>query len=225
MAVPARERSVFSLCEKLERVWVVLFLAFLALSNAGLVLLAYLLLLLCGAATVVLKLREPPPLSAMEALLLILAGALAHLPLARLLQASPALPASYLFAVVAAVAEEIFYRGFLLERLGLPLQALLFMYSHLTVGNPLFLVNSSLLAPHYYLFGLASGLVAEKRGFEGSSVLHVAYNIVALSYVLPLETQTVFTLLASDAMLTLVLYYFYHFPRREKAFYKLFFIK
>ncbi len=186
---------------KTEELWLVVFLAYFSMVNAGLVLAGYALLLLYGAAMVIPRLRDPPRLSRADSFFLVLLGILPHAALfASSVRGAHSLHA-YLFACASAVIEEIFYRGFLLQRIGLPLQAIVFMYSHISATDPVFLVYSSLLAPHYFLIGLAAGLLAERMGFEGSSVFHSVYNLVASSYYLRLDIPTLSAVIASDLLL------------------------
>ncbi|QOJ79476.1 CPBP family intramembrane metalloprotease [Infirmifilum lucidum] len=197
---------------KAEELWLAVFLAYFSMANAGLVLAGYALLLLYSAAVVIPRLRDPPRVSRADSVLLVLLGVLPHVLLLASRVGSAHSLHAYLFACASAVIEEIFYRGFLLQRIGLPLQALVFMYSHISATDPVFLVYSSLLAPHYFLIGLAAGLLAERMGFEGSSVFHSVYNVVASSYYLRLDIPTLSAIIASDLLLLALIMVYLKLP-------------
>ncbi|PLJ78140.1 MAG: hypothetical protein B7L53_03670 [Thermofilum sp. NZ13] len=179
-------------------VWMAVFLAYFVLVNVGHVLAGYAILLLYGALAVVAEIQDPPGLTLLDCLALPFIGILPHIFLIPVFATGSVSLLAIIFTVISAITEEIFFRGFLMKRLGLPIQALVFMYSHLSVTDPLFLVNSSLLAPHYFVFGLTAGLIADRKGFEGSSLFHATYNLAATLYFLALNTTTISLLLASD---------------------------
>ncbi|MEZ0345721.1 MAG: CPBP family glutamic-type intramembrane protease [Infirmifilum sp.] len=200
-----------SLGEKASRLWLLVFLVYLAMLNINQIVNAYTLLLVFTAIAVIPGLREPPNLGCMEGFALFLLGLSGHLPLIRffILNAPPI--QAYVFSLLSAVIEELFFRGFLLPRLGLPVQALVFMYSHLNFTDPVFLINTALLAPHYFFLGIITGKIAAKWGFEGSSIFHASYNIVAISYSLGFDLKSVIWLLLSDLILLLILWLLFEF--------------
>ena len=186
-----------------------MFLGYFVLLNMNFVIPAYTLLLMYSAVVVIPSLGNPPRLDLRDSVILVSTALLVHLPLYAFSPRGLSPIYTYVFSAVTAIIEELFFRGYLLKRIGLPLQALVFMYSHLSVSDPVFLVNTALLAPHYFLLGLIAGLIAGEKGFEGSSMFHVAYNIIGLCYIPQFNVQNVFILVISDviAMIFFVWYF------------------
>jgi len=199
-------------------VWMAVFLAYFVLVNLGHVLAGYAMLLLYGALAVIVEVQDPPGLTLLDCLALPFIGILPHIFLMPVFATGSVSLLAIIFTAISAITEEIFFRGFLMKRLGLPIQALVFMYSHLSVTDPLFLVNSSLLAPHYFVFGLTAGLIAERKGFEGSSFFHATYNLAATLYFLALNTTTISLLLASDILSLATVLVYLRFSKRKISF-------
>jgi hypothetical protein len=99
---------------------------------------------------------------------------------------------------VAAVCEELFFRGALLPDLGLLPQAFAFALAHTSFTDPVSLVESALLVPHYLLLGVALGLTAEACGYPASALAHALYNLLASLYTLPLDAGAVAALVLGD---------------------------
>ena len=146
--------------------------------------------------------RLPSPGLTVLALLL---PAASQAPLAASSTPAGRSPAAYTFAVAAAVTEELFFRGVLLSALGLPLQAFAFALAHLRLTDPVSLVESALLVPHFFLLGLAFGSVAERGGFPLSAASHAVYNLISYLYLLPFNFESVLALTLCDAAAALTL--------------------
>lgn len=177
--------------------WPTPLIAFVTLANFASTEAAYALLSVIAVSHLlgsVEALRQPPP----AALLCVAAALASHTPL--LAAASPLRPTplALAFAASAAVIEELYFRGVLLPRLELLPQAFAFALSHMRLTDPVALVESALLFPHYMLLGVAFGLAAEVGGYPTSAVTHAAYNLIAISYILPLDVNVVGLLVLSD---------------------------
>lgn len=109
--------------------------------------------------------------------------------------------AVFTFAAVSAVVEEVYFRGVLQHMFGILPQAFAFSLAHMRLNDPVSLVESALLTPHYFLLGVAMGLIAESNGYLVSSAAHVLYNLIAVTYTLPLDACVVLLLVASDAVM------------------------
>ena len=195
----------------MANLWVPILLAYFILVNLSLAATAYLLLLIYSYFAFLWRRENPSTSSVKDLPVLFLLAVLWHVPLIPYYRIQFQPVYVYAFSFVAAVTEEVFFRGFLLYRLGLPLQALVFMYSHLNVTDPVFLVNTALLAPHYFSFGFSAGLIAEKKGFMASSVLHVGYNLMGINLLLGFDVVKVAMLFAADLMIIAILLFFLHF--------------
>jgi hypothetical protein len=203
--------------ENVVQAWPAALLAFALLANFVSPVLAYAVLLAySGAGIVALR----PPLRRLRAgdlAVVASSAALSALLTARfaLTEHHPSLP-SMLFVAVAGVVEEMFFRGILLEREGVLMQAFYFALAHLALRDPISLVLSALLAPHYLLLGMTLGATASKRGFHLSAVFHVLYNVLSTQHMLAASPATLAAVVAADAVaLLLVLVYFYSCPNRK----------
>lgn len=113
---------------------------------------------------------------------------------------------SIIFSMISALAEEYFFRGVILPIAGNPIQAYLFALTHLNITNPVYLVNTSLLVPHYFLIGLILGKTAENHGLFYSIIFHVGYNIVSQLFYLNFTLQAVLYLLIAEAVLCIFMF-------------------
>lgn len=179
--------------------WAPSLVAFVVAANFLSSELAYSLLAAEAAYLLLSRGLEPkcrgPGVAAASALIV----ASSQLPLARLVTFSRPSPLHLAFVAAAAVCEELYFRGVLLPDLGLLPQAFAFALAHLRLSDPVSLVESALLLPHYLLLGVALGLAAELCGYPASAAAHALYNAVAVSYTLPLDVSAVALLLAGDA--------------------------
>jgi len=184
--------------ELLAGSWIPWYIAFVAIANVAPEL-AY-PLLAAGAALLILARRlEPGRCSLARAAASLLAVAAAQAPLLLLAAPSRANPLRCAFAVAAAVCEELFFRGALLPDLGLLPQAFAFALAHTRFTDPVSLVESALLLPHYLLLGAALGFAAEACGYPTSALAHAVYNLLASLYTLPFDAGAVAVLLLGDA--------------------------
>uniref|UniRef100_A0A7J3X6A3 CPBP family intramembrane metalloprotease n=1 Tax=Thermofilum pendens TaxID=2269 RepID=A0A7J3X6A3_THEPE len=194
-----------------EQAWPAALLVFITLANFASPLLAYAILLIySGASIASLK----PPLKRLRA------GDIAVVALVAALSALlPAIFASakhhpslfsVFFVAVAGVVEEMFFRGVLLEREGIPMQAFYFALAHFALGDPVSLVLSALLTPHYFLLGLTLGIIASRRGFHLSAVFHALYNVVSTQHVLAASPATLAAVLVADAAAFLLVLVHFH---------------
>lgn len=115
------------------------------------------------------------------------------------------LPLILVFTPLQTTAEELFFRGYLLQGLGLltrrtvvlvAVSALVFAVPHL--GNPEVGSGFALLATYYFLFGAFATLVALRAGSLHLVIgLHAANNLLGALVVRPpnsaLQTNTIFT--------------------------------
>ncbi|MEM2790643.1 MAG: CPBP family intramembrane glutamic endopeptidase [Thermofilaceae archaeon] len=131
--------------------------------------------------------------------------ALAQLPLA--LAGGRSQPSMLVLfsSVIAAVVEEFYFRGVLQPRLGIVPQAFAFALAHLRLTDPISLVESALMFPHFMLLGIALGIVADQGGYPSSAAAHAVYNAVSAFYTLPFDMDAVAALLAIDAALAIIL--------------------
>jgi len=174
------------------------YVAFVALANFASPLLAYLALAAYSALALSrgVSARAPSPPGLAYALA---ALAAAEAPLRLLGQGAGCSAGRPVLVGVAAVVEEAFFRGVMLPRLGLLPQAFAFSLAHLDLSDPVALVESALLAPHYLLLGVAFGLVAERDGYLASAAAHCCYNALSAAYALPLDARTVAAVVALDS--------------------------
>jgi membrane protease YdiL (CAAX protease family) len=179
------------------RSWVPWYAAFVVAANI-LPELAYALLAAGAAVLIVSRRLEPRLCSPRRAAASALAIAAAQAPLALLAAPSRPSPLRCAFAAAAAVCEELFFRGALLPDLGLLPQAFAFALAHTSFTDPVSLVESALLAPHYLLLGVALGLTAEACGYPASALAHALYNLLASLYTLPLDAGAVAALVLGD---------------------------
>ncbi|MEM0024066.1 MAG: CPBP family intramembrane glutamic endopeptidase [Thermofilaceae archaeon] len=131
--------------------------------------------------------------------------ALAQLPLALAGGRSQPSMLALLSSVIAAVVEELYFRGVLQPRLGIVPQAFAFALAHLRLTDPVSLVESALMFPHFMLLGIALGIVADQGGYLSSAAAHAVYNAVSAFYTLPFDMGAVAALLAIDAALASIL--------------------
>ncbi|MEM4871712.1 MAG: CPBP family intramembrane glutamic endopeptidase [Thermofilaceae archaeon] len=131
--------------------------------------------------------------------------ALAQLPLALAGGRSQPSMLALLSSVIAAVVEELYFRGVLQPRLGIVPQAFAFALAHLRLTDPVSLVESALIFPHFMLLGIALGIVADQGGYLSSAAAHAVYNAVSAFYTLPFDMGAVAALLAIDAALASIL--------------------
>jgi membrane protease YdiL (CAAX protease family) len=182
-----------------ENAWLPIYLSFILLVNilpeAG-----YIALLtgiiLAGRNTTILDARRIKP--QLVTLLATLSILMQPYPYTNSVGCPP--PASILFSTIAALAEEYFFRGLILGKTGNPIQALLFTLTHLNLTNPVYLVNSSLLVPHYFLLGLIFGKVAETQGLVYSIIFHAFYNTFSLLIYANFSLATVLYLLLIESI-------------------------
>ena len=184
--------------EQLAGSWVPWYIAFAVTANFAPEL-AYLLLAAGAAVLILASGPEPGCCSFARAAASALAVAAAQAPL--LFSAVPLHPSPLrcAFAVAAAVCEELFFRGALLPDLGLLPQAFAFALAHTRFTDPVSLVESALLLPHYLLLGVALGFVAEACGYPSSALAHAVYNLLASFYALPFDAGAVALLLLGDS--------------------------
>jgi CAAX amino terminal protease family. len=203
-----------------EQAWPAALLVFTALANFASPTLAYIALLVYSGAGIALL--KPPLrcLGASDVAAVASAAAIsALLPACFATAEHHPLPSSVIFAAVAGVVEEMFFRGILLGREGVLMQAFYFALAHLALGDPVSLVLSAFLTPHYFLLGLVLGVIASKRGFHLSAVFHALYNALSTRHVLAVSPATLVAMLAVDAVgLLLVLVYFH--PRFDRKIHK-----
>jgi len=180
--------------------WVLWYTVFEIAANFFLPEVAYALLAIGAAVSIVNKRLEPRCGSSLRAAAAVLAIAASQTPL--LLWAAPSHPSLLYsaFAVAAAVCEELFFRGVLLPDLGNLPQAFAFALAHMRLSDPVSLVESALLFPHYLLLGVALGLAADTCGYPTSAVAHAVYNILSSVYTLPFDARVVATLLICDSI-------------------------
>lgn len=189
--------------------WLPACLIFLALANFRSSEAAYLALVLFSAYFIVSSRRDPPRIRKVDLPIAFIAPLAAQVPLAPLATSSVPSAASSVFTVAVALAEELFYRGALLPDLGNVMQAFVFALCHMRLSDPVSLVCSALLVPHYLFLGFTLGLLAERGGWPLSFAAHSVYNLFSLHYVLPLEISTVAGLVLVDiAVAALTALYF-----------------
>jgi len=176
------------------------FLIFVALANLDQPVAAYLALAAYSAVELAGAGGGRGP-SARGLLLSLLAFTLVHAPLAAAGARSSPSPQLLLLSAISAVVEEAYFRGALLRRVGALPQALPFALAHVRLTDPVSLVESALLVPHYAALGVALGLVAEEDGYLTSAAAHSAYNVVSLTYTVNLSVGDVSLLLALDGLL------------------------
>jgi len=180
--------------------WILWYVAFNIAANFFLSEVAYALLAIGAAISIVAKRLEPRCGSSLRAAASVLAIAASQTPL--LLWAAPSHPSLLYsaFAVAAAVCEELFFRGVLLPDLGNLPQAFAFALAHIRLSDPVSLVESALLFPHYLLLGVALGFDADACGYPTSAVAHATYNLLSSVYTLPFDTWVVASLLLCDSI-------------------------
>jgi len=83
----------------------------------------------------------------------------------------------------AGVVEEVFFRGFLQPRVGLPVSSVLFVVAHMSYGQPLMLVGVALLS---VFFGL---LVFWRRNLWAAVAAHFAFDAIQLVVAIPLMLE------------------------------------
>ncbi|MHB9301484.1 CPBP family glutamic-type intramembrane protease [Thermofilum pendens] len=184
----------------MEGLWVAVYVGYVALVNVYPEA-AYLELLACSF----FLLRGNSALTGSRldgrAAVFLLVAPVAFQPLLYVRSVTLPSPLSLLFAVLASFSEEYFFRGFLLGVAGNPLQAYLFALSHLALSDPVYLVNSALLVPHYFLLGLVAGLLAERWGLLSSILFHAAYNACSIFLYVEYSLQALLLLVLLDAAL------------------------
>ncbi|MEM4790149.1 MAG: CPBP family glutamic-type intramembrane protease [Thermofilum sp.] len=198
----------------LEDAWPLVCLAYTAAASTLSPTLAYILLLLYAAPllkTGGVRDRRTRRRDAVVVPLLVLAG---HLPAAGFAFSYNPSAVSLVFAAVSGIVEEMFFRGFLLEKAGLAIQAFVFALTHLSLSDPVSLVLTALLWPHYFALGLTFGVIADRRSWSLSAAAHAAYNVAAVTYGLPLELRVVAVLLAADMLNLLFVTLYFHTARR-----------
>lgn len=184
----------------LSESWTPWYVAFVAAANFLLPEVAYALAAVGAAVLILAKRLDPGFRSPRLAAVSVLAIAVAQAPLLPLAAPSRSSLLRCAFAVVAAACEELYFRGVLLPDLGLLPQAFAFALAHMRFSDPVSLVESALLLPHYLLLGVALGLAADAGGYPTSAVAHAIYNLLASAYTLPLDAGTVAALLLSDSV-------------------------
>ncbi|MCX8179847.1 MAG: CPBP family intramembrane metalloprotease [Thermofilaceae archaeon] len=181
--------------------WPLPYVAFIALANFTSPELAYVVLAFSSARAVLNregKALTPSLRGTVLSIGSVLAAQVVLVPSA--LFSSPRL-AVFTSAVLSAVVEEVYFRGVLQHRFGILPQAFAFSLAHMRLNDPVSLVESALLTPHYFLLGVAMGLVAESNGYLVSSAAHALYNLITVTYTLPLDARVVLLLVASDAIM------------------------
>lgn len=189
-----------SVLRRLADSWVLWYIAFNIAANFFLPEVAYALLAIGAAISIVTKRLEPSCGSSLRAAVSVVAIAASQTPL--LLWGAPSRPSLLYsaFAVAAAVCEELFFRGVLLPDLGNLPQAFAFALAHMRLSDPVSLVESALLLPHYLLLGVTLGLAADACGYPTSAVAHAIYNILSSVYTLPFDARVVAALLLCDSI-------------------------
>jgi len=189
-----------SVLRRLADRWVLWYIAFNIAANFFLPEIAYALLAIGAAISIVTKRLEPSCGSSLRAAASVVAIAASQTPL--LLWGAPSSPSLLYsaFAVTAAVCEELFFRGVLLPDLGNLPQAFAFALAHMRLSDPVSLVESALLLPHFLLLGVALGLAADACGYPTSAVAHAIYNIISSVYTLPFDARVVAALLLCDSI-------------------------
>jgi len=185
---------------RLAESWVLWYVAFDIAANFFLPEVAYALLAIGAAVSIITKRLEPECGNSLRAAAAVLAIAASQTPL--LLWAAPSRPSLLYcaFAVTVAVCEELFFRGVLLPDIGNLPQAFAFALAHMRLSDPVSLVESALLFPHYLLLGVALGLTAEACGYPASALAHAVYNLLSSVYTLPFDAWVVAVLLVCDSI-------------------------
>ncbi len=182
--------------------WLFACLTFSVLANFCSSEMAYLTLVLFSALLIVGKRVDPPPIRKTDLPIAFIAPLAAQVPSIPFAARSAPSATSSVFMVAAALAEELFYRGALLPDLGNAMQAFVFALCHMRLSDPVSLVSSALLVPHYFLLGFTLGLLAERGGWPISFAAHGVYNLLSLHYVLPFDVSTVTSLVLGDIAVT-----------------------
>lgn len=198
---------------KLDSLWPLTCIAYTVIASSLSPALAYIFLLLYTAPLLLSEETRTINMKKSDALVVGFAVITGHLPAAWFASGyNPSAPA-LMFTVTSSIVEEMFFRGILLPREGLLMQAFVFALTHLTLSDPVSLVLSALLWPHYLLLGLTFGIIAQRRSWYLSAVAHAAYNVVAIIYSLPLELRVVYVLLVADALALLFVTLYFHVLR------------
>jgi membrane protease YdiL (CAAX protease family) len=82
-------------------------------------------------------------------------------------------------ALSAGIVEEIFFRGFLQPRVGIPLSTALFAIAHAAYGQPFLLVGVTLLSLLY------AGLVRWRQSLHAAITAHFLFDAIQLLIVIP----------------------------------------
>lgn len=196
--------------EVISTAWLPACLIFTVLANFYSSEVAYLTIVLLSAVLIVSKKRDPPAIRKSDLVIAFIAPLAAQLPIQSIIIRSTPSAMLSMFMVAAALAEELFYRGALLPDLGNLMQAFVFALCHMKLSDPVSLVGSALLVPHYLLFGFTLGLLAERGGWLLSFAAHSVYNFSSLHYILPFDVSAVAGLILGDGiMMTLIVFYFW----------------
>lgn len=194
----------------LENAWPLACLTYAVTANAVSPTLAYIILLLYAAPLLDSGEVHDRRVRWRDTLVVPLVVLTGHLPVAGAAFSYGPSVLAVVFATVSGVVEEIFFRGFLLRREGLLMQAFIFALTHLSLFDPVSLVLSALLWPHYFVLGLTFGVIAKSKSWHLSAAAHAAYNAAATTYGLAVEPGVVATLLAADLLsMSFVAFYFY----------------
>lgn len=111
----------------------------------------------------------------------------------------------YVFGILTAILEEIYFRSIMAREHGSPISILAYTIFHIPLHRPNHILESALLLPIYMLLGIILQEIYWNEGLLSCIVFHSIYNIVALSYKVFFNLYNLL-LLYSGLLVTLLMY-------------------